>query len=86
MTESRLSNVQTRVRAGVQNRLQRLRWWYAMRVAGAPNCAVCGDEAAWIAETENEPRCYRHIPSEGMDAIRDVRPADCLTDWETTDE
>uniref|UniRef100_A0A7D6CSR9 Uncharacterized protein n=1 Tax=Natrinema zhouii TaxID=1710539 RepID=A0A7D6CSR9_9EURY len=70
------------MRAGLRNRLQRLRWWVALRVGGAPTCAVCGDEAAWIAETEDEPRCFRHIPSEGMDVIRDVQPADCFTDWE----
>ncbi|WP_255291459.1 hypothetical protein [Natrinema sp. CBA1119] len=55
-------------------------------MAGAPSCAVCGEEAAWIAETENEPRCFQHIPSEGMDGIREVQPADCRTDWESDDE
>ncbi|PGF18353.1 hypothetical protein CP556_13650 [Natrinema sp. CBA1119] len=81
-----MSNSYTRLKTGVQNRLQRLRWWYALRVAGAPSCAVCGEEAAWIAETENEPRCFQHIPSEGMDGIREVQPADCRTDWESDDE
>jgi hypothetical protein len=83
VTENTLSDIPTRIRAGLRNRLQRLRWWVALRVGGAPTCAVCGDEAAWIAETEDEPRCFRHIPSEGMDAIRDVEPADCFTDWES---
>ncbi|MGQ3413131.1 hypothetical protein ACT4ML_12810 [Natrinema sp. LN54] len=84
-TGSRLSRLRTRVRTGVTDRLERLRWWYALRVAGAPRCAVCGDEAAWIAETEHEPRCFKHIPSEGMDAIREVRPEDCRTDWDAAD-
>lgn len=86
MTDGRLSQLRTRIRTEVRERLEGLRWWYALRVGGAPRCAVCGDEAAWIAETENEPRCFKHIPSEGTDAIRDVQPADCLTDWDGSDD
>lgn len=77
MTEGRLS----RVRARIRDRLEGLRWWYALRVGGAPRCAECGDEAAWIAERLDEPRCFKHIPSEGTEAIRDVQPEDCFTDW-----
>ncbi|ELY81550.1 hypothetical protein [Natrinema pallidum] len=78
MTDGALSRLRTRIR----DRLEGLRWWIALRVGGAPRCTECGDEAAWIAESEGEPRCFKHIPSEGMDAIRDVRPADCFADWD----
>ncbi|WP_226479117.1 hypothetical protein [Natrinema amylolyticum] len=78
MTDGRLSRAKTRI----GDRLEGLRWWVALRVGGAPRCAECGDEAAWIAEAEAEPRCFKHIPSEGMDAIRDVEPEDCFTDWD----
>ncbi|ELZ08169.1 hypothetical protein NP511_01230 [Natrinema thermotolerans] len=81
MTDGRLSRLRRRLDAAVRERLEGVRWWYALRFGGAPRCAECGDEAAWIAETEGEPRCFKHIPSEGMAAIRDVRPADCFTDW-----
>ncbi|WP_408958237.1 hypothetical protein [Natrinema sp. 74] len=85
--DGRLSRIRNRVESRIRNRLERLRWWYALRIGGAPRCAVCGDEAAWVAITEDEPRCFKHIPSEGMDAIRDVEPADCFTDWgETSDD
>lgn len=87
MTVDRLSRVRSRIEASVRDRLERLRWWYALRFGGAPRCAECGDEAAWIAVTEDEPRCFKHIPAEGTDAIRDVRPEDCFTEWdETTDD
>ncbi|OAQ52452.1 hypothetical protein HTG_12575 [Natrinema mahii] len=81
MTDGRLSRLRRRLEAAVRERLENLRWWYALRFGGAPRCAECGGEAAWIAETEGEPRCFKHIPSEGEEAIRDVRPADCFTDW-----
>ncbi|WP_226006686.1 hypothetical protein [Natrinema salinisoli] len=84
MTDGRLSGIQSRLPAGLRDRLERLRWWYALRFGGAPRCAECGDEAAWIAEAEDEPRCFKHIPEAGTDAIRDVQPEDCFTDWDET--
>lgn len=81
MTADRLSRVRSRFGARLRDRLERLRWWYALRFGGAPRCAVCGDEAAWIAKRVAEPRCFKHIPGEGTEAIRDVEPEDCFTDW-----
>lgn len=84
MTDGRTTSAVDRLSAAVRGRIEDLRWWYALRVGGAPDCAVCGDNAAWIAEARNEPRCFKHIPNDGTDAIRDVRPEDCLTDWDET--
>jgi len=85
VTDGGRSGLRTRLETAVRGRLEDLRWWYALRIGGAPRCAECGGEAAWIAETEGEPRCFKHIPSEGTDAIRDVRPEDCFTDWSDKD-
>jgi len=72
----------SRLRARIRDRFDEWRWWYALRVGSVPNCAVCGNDAAWIATSENEPRCFQHIPAEGEEAIRDVQPEDCFTDWD----
>ena len=72
------------LRARIRDRFDDWRWWYALRVGDVPTCAVCGNEAAWIATSEHEPRCFQHIPAEGEEAIRDVQPEDCFTDWDET--